>query len=68
MDYEVDSEDEWEEEPEDGEQLSVGFPAIILRSQSVACCSRHLSVHDRLGELSAAEVGVSMLCMEPGST
>ena len=30
MDYEVDSEGEWEEEPEDGEQLSVGFPPVTL--------------------------------------
>jgi Chromatin assembly factor 1 subunit A len=29
MDYEVDSEDEWEEEPEDGEQLSVRPPCLL---------------------------------------
>jgi hypothetical protein len=30
MDYEVDSEDEWEEEPEDGEQLSVCLSVYLV--------------------------------------
>lgn len=37
MHYEVDSEDEWEEEPEDGEQLSVRFTLNVMLD---LCCIR----------------------------
>jgi chromatin assembly factor 1 subunit A len=39
LDYEVDSDDEWEEEPE-GENLSVRFHLILLKRCMLACC-RH---------------------------
>ena len=64
MDYEVDSEDEWEEEPEDGEQLSVRFPASKCCVPSVACCSQQHNMHDWLNHLSTARVGCIVLCVE----
>jgi Chromatin assembly factor 1 subunit A len=45
MDYEVDSEDEWEEEPEDGEQLSVRVPPATHSVPAFACCSQQASEH-----------------------